>query len=203
MNCPACGLLNPPKTLTCDCGYDFKVTELSKTPEWSINLAWRQKVAAYWLITWPASVGSFTVAVLLTSLYPIDDPVDNFPLIGLAGHLSFFGIQVVLTRRLVRKDFRSFRVGVLRKDGQGSRTLSRRETGMVWLWIFGPQLALLLTASVVFGWYAAGLQAETVSGISSLLVWLRFLVIGPYAVDLALRAKYPGFRLQAYGYRHI
>jgi hypothetical protein len=34
-------------------------------------------------------------------------------------------------------------------------------------------------------------------------VWLRFLVVGPYAIDLALRVKHSGFRLRAYGYRYI
>jgi hypothetical protein len=203
MDCPTCGLANPSEALRCDCGYDFKVKEPSETPGWRIDLAWRQKVAAFWSISWPAWVASFTLALLVTSLYPVSDLAQHLPAISLGGNLLFFGIQAVLTRRLVRKNYRSFRVEILRDDGRPSRMLSVRQAIHVWLWILAPQLALLLSSSLIVWWYGAKIPPETVRSISSLTLWLRFLVVGPYAVDLALRAKYAGFRLQAYGFRYI
>src|SRR5258706_4077407 len=166
MDCPTCGLASPPEAVRCDCGYDFKAMEPSDTPGWQINLAWRQKLAAYWSISWLAWVASFTVGVLFTSFYSFDDLARHLPMIALAGNLAFFSIQAVLTRRLVRKNYRSFRVGILRDDGRRSRRLSMREATMVWLWILGPQLALLLISSVIFGWYVANLPPETVGPIS-------------------------------------
>ena len=194
MDCPSCGLANPPEALKCDCGYDFEALKPSETPGWQINLAWSQKVAAYWSISWPAMVGSFTIVMWVRSAFPV---------IALGGNLVFFGIQAVLTRRLVRKNYRSFRVGILRDDGRPGRRLSMREAGRVWLWILGPQLALLLTASVVASWYGAKAPPETLRLITSLSLWLKFLLIGPYAVDLALRVRYPGFRLQPMGIRYM
>jgi len=203
MDCPTCGIINPPEAVRCDCGYDFEVMQPSETPGWQINLAWRQKVAAYWSISWPASIASFTMALLVTSFYTFDDLARHLSVITLAGNLAFFAIQAILTRRLVRKNYRSFRVEVLRNDGERRRTLSVREGGRVSLWIVGPQLAFFLTASLIVWVYGAKLPIELVRLISSSSLWLRFLVVGPYAVDLALRAKYSGFRLQTFGFRYV
>src|SRR5271170_7782110 len=54
MNCPTCGLTNPPAALVCDCGYDF--TSSSDVRGWDIRLAWRHKMVAYWSISWPALI---------------------------------------------------------------------------------------------------------------------------------------------------
>ena len=194
MDCPSCGLTNPAESLKCDCGYDFSAGKAADFPGWEISLAWRQKVAAFWSISWPAWIGSMALVILLTSGYSVDLLQDNFSVIALGGNLAFFGIQALLTRRLVRKNYRSFRVYVVRGDGSKSRNLSIREAGSVWLWILGPQFALLLLVSVVVWFWGAKLPSDTVGGFSSMSLWLRFLVIGPYAVGLALRQKYPTFQ---------
>jgi hypothetical protein len=172
-------------------------------PGWEINLAWRQKVAAYWSISWPAWIGSFVVVILFTSGYSVDLLQENFSIIAIGGNLTFFAIQALLTGRLVRKNYRSFRVYVVRDVGTQSRNLSIREAVSVWLWILGPQLALLLLVSLVVWFWGTKLPPDTVRGFSSMALWLRFLVVGPYAVDLALRVKYPAFRLQAHGFRYV
>lgn len=202
MDCPGCGLANPPESLKCDCGYDFSAGKAADSPGWQISLAWSQKVAAFWSISWPAWIGSMGLIALLTSGYSVELLRDNFSLIALGGNLTFFVIQAFLTRRLVRKNYRSFRVYVVRGDGSRSRNLSMREAISVWLWVLGPQLALLLLVSVVLGFWGAKLPPDTVRAFSSLSLWLRILVIGPYAVGLALRAKYPAFRLEAHGFRY-
>jgi hypothetical protein len=203
MDCPSCGLTNPPESLKCDCRYDFSARKVADFPGWEISLAWRQKVAAFWSISWPAWIGSMGLVILLTSGYSVDLLQDNFSVIALGGNLAFFAIQAFLTRRLVRKNYRSFRVYVVRDDGSKSRNLSVREAVSVWLWILGPQFALLLLVSVVVGFWGAKLPSDTVRGFSSMSLWLRFLVIGPYAVGLALRPKYPMFRLEAHGFRYV
>src|SRR5204863_3453654 len=119
---------------------------------------------------------------------------ENLFLISVGENLVFFFLQAMLTRRLVGKDYRSFRVYVLRSDGHQGRSLSLREAIKVWSWIFGPQLAFILATSLVVWWYGTKLPAQTIQSITSLSLWLRFLVVGPYAVDLAFRAQYPGFR---------
>ena len=203
MDCPTCGLTNPPDAARCDCGYDFEKREASNAPGWEITLGWRQKVAAYWAISWPAYLASFVALAV---------PASTLPLEGLAGHavgmsltafVTFFGVQALLARRLVRKKFRTFRLDVIRDDGHRNRDLPFRESIRIWLWIFGPQLAFVLIFSVLLEMYGDRLQPETARSLPSMALWLRFLLVGPYAIDLALRVKYRGFRLQAYGYRYI
>ena len=203
MDCPSCGLANPPEALKCDCGYDFSAGKAADFPGWEISIAWRQKVAAFWSISWPAWIGSMGLVIGLTSGYSVDLLQDNFSVIALGGNLAFIAIQALLTRRLVRKNYRSFRLYVVRDDGSKSRNLSIREAVSVWLWILWPQLALLLLVSVVGWFWGAKLPPDTVRGFSSMSLWIRFLVIGPYAVGLALRPKYPAFRLEAHGFRYV
>jgi hypothetical protein len=102
---------------------------------------------------------------------------------------------------LVRKNYRTFRVGTIREGDERSGKLSMREAGLVWLWILGPQLALILATNIITWSYV--LPPETVRTISGLSLGIEFLVVGPYEIALALRVKYPGFRLQAYGFRYI
>ena len=78
-----------------------------------------------------------------------------------------------------------------------------RDTASLWLWIFLPQLALLVLASLVVGVWGTKLEPEASRGLSSLSLWLRFLGVGPYAVGFALRRKYATFRLQAHGFRYV
>ena len=177
--------------------------EIPETEEWQIHLAWRQKVAAYWSISWPAWVVSFTLTILLTATYSLDQSKDYAPRISLAATGIFYIFQAMLTQRLVRKNYRSFRVVVIRDGDQHSRRLSKQEAGLVWLRILWPQLAWLLFGSVIVGWFGPQLPDQATRGISALAQWLQLLVIGPYAIALALRARYTGFQLQAYGHRVI
>ncbi|MEO7144211.1 MAG: hypothetical protein ABI165_12010, partial [Bryobacteraceae bacterium] len=82
MDCPTCGLTNPPETIRCDCGYDFGASKPPDVPGWQINLAWRQKVAAFWSITWPAWAGSLALVTFLTSGYSVDLLENNFSIIA-------------------------------------------------------------------------------------------------------------------------
>lgn len=115
-----------------------------------------------------------------------------------------FGGEAVLTPRLVRKKYRSFRLYAVREDGARSRRLSFGEMMHVWLWIAAPQIALVtalwLLRSVSIGGHR--LSPDVQRSISSLAVWLRFLWVGPSGIALAVQAPYPRFKLQGFGVRH-
>ncbi|MGC4050484.1 MAG: hypothetical protein QM757_13995 [Paludibaculum sp.] len=117
--------------------------------------------------------------------------------------LAYFGAQALLTRRLFRKKFRTFRLAVVRDDGSRTSEPSWSEAYLVWLWIFGPQLALTLALSVLLRFYGHRLAPELLRSLNSISMWLRFLVIGPYAIHLALGARYNGFKVQAFSYKRM
>lgn len=139
---------------------------------------------------------------VVTSSYSAEDFTEHATLISVGGNFVFFAVQALLTPRLVRKNYRSFRVSVFREDGVQERHLSIREACLVWAWIFIPQMVLMVTVSVI-GLFGESLPPGMVRSLSGLSQWVRSVLVGPYAVGLALRMKYPGFRLQGYGYRYI
>lgn len=196
MDCPACGLVNPPDVPKCDCGYDFVASKPADAPGWPIRLTWRQWAAAFWAISWPAWLGSL---VIVPMLYGNDFIQSHISVFASTVQLGFFGLQAVLTRRLVTKNYGTFRVYVVRDSGPWERTLSMREVLSVWLRILPPQLALMLIATLMAGWWGT----ERASGISSLLWLFQFFLAGPIGISLAMRATYSKFRLEAYGFRYI
>lgn len=201
MDCPTCGLNNPPEAHTCDCGYDFNSGKRS-LPSWRINLAWRQQLAAFWAISWPALLASFVNTFLINAFIPFRNLMGDLRVLSITAGVSFFAVQAMLVPRLVRKNYRTFRIVVARENEQESGDLSVGEALRVWLWILSPQLALLLITYLATGWYGSRLPPETIRSISSLSLWLRFLAVGPYSISMALGAKYPGFRLVAHGFRY-
>src|ERR1051326_2504589 len=110
---------------------------ISETEDWEIEPAWRQMGAAYWSISWPAWILSF----IPTMIWLSGPLTTNAWVASLVGYVTFMAVQATLTRRLVRKNYRSFRVHVVRDDGESSRKLSIRESHLVWLRILSPQVA--------------------------------------------------------------
>jgi hypothetical protein len=72
-----------------------------------ITLAWTQKIAAFWSISWPALLGPLGVGIFWTRAFSGDAVYANPSLIALAGYLAFFAFQSLLTRRLVQQPYRS------------------------------------------------------------------------------------------------
>lgn len=203
MDCPACGLVHPPDAERCDCGFDFATGEPSGLPGWAIDLAWRQKLAAFWAISWPAWLGNFIVVIVLASGVSVSSLEANASSYALAGNLVFFALQAPFTCRLVRKNYRSFRIYVVRGGAHPSRDLTHREAVPVWLWIVWPQAMFFLLGSLTVWLLRTRLAADLLRDIATASLWLRVLVVGPYAVGLALRIQYATFQLQAYGLRYI
>jgi hypothetical protein len=199
MNCPTCGLVNPSQAIRCDCGFDFQKEEPSATVGWRTNLTWSQRLAAFWSIFWPSLIAWMLLTLTWAVLKSSRNTGNSLWFASIGSNVVLFVVQGILTHRLVQKNYRSFHVEVIRDNGQNTRELSVVEAGWVWLWMLGPQIAFLLTVSILVWSYRTRLPGETLNSITSLSLWLRLLLVGPYAVDLAMQAKYQGFRLQAYG----
>jgi hypothetical protein len=204
MDCPTCGLANPPEALACNCGHRFQDDAFPNTEDWQIRLAWRQKMAAYWSIAWPAEIGWFLALAALTSRYATPEEVtQHVGSINLFAYLSFFAIQALLVRRLVRKNYRSFRIYVIFPDGSHARRFSPRQNSLVALWVLGFQVGFITALLLMTLVFRDQLPLQILKSASSIELWLRLFIAGPYSVALALRVRYPGFRLQASGFRYI
>jgi hypothetical protein len=70
--------------------------------------------------------------------------------------------------RLVRKNYRTFRIYAIRRDGQRGRKLALLDVLQLWLCIMGTQLAFLTVTSLVFLLIRNKLPAETIRSLSSL-----------------------------------
>ncbi len=82
---------------------------------------------------------------------------DNIAVLTVAGSAVYFAIQAVFSRRLVTKNYRSFRLYMIRDHEYPSRNLSMREALHIWFWIFTPQFLLLVVTSTLLsygvGWF--------------------------------------------------
>jgi hypothetical protein len=101
----------------------------SRALVWKVNLAWSQKFAAYWSISWPAFLAAFWLMIWLTRSWSLDDMRRHVTVLSLTAILVFYGIQAVLTHRLVRKNYMSFCLEVVRDHGERSRRLTLPEGG--------------------------------------------------------------------------
>ena len=205
MDCPTCGLANPTETLKCDCGHDFISNTPTEVPGWAIELAWRQKVAAYWSIYWPAMLVTFFVVIFTTLDYNLKDLNRLGVRLQIMGTtaITFYGLQALLVHRLVRKTYRSFRIAVIRDGQEPARKFTAPEGGSVYLRLLGVQIGYYLAYVLLFQLLGLVVSAEVLQPFLSKLVWLMPLAFGPSAVNYAVHAEYVGFRLQAYGYRYM
>jgi hypothetical protein len=140
-------------------------------PDRDIGLVWSQKLAAWWAILWPAGCCALLLANFLV---PRDYSV---PAESWRSGLRFLEMlivaQIVFVRRIVWKNYGTFRVFAVRPDGRRERTLSLAESCPVWLRLVAF-LALTLVAFLN-----------------------RIFAVGPLSVGLGVRSRHFGFRLQA------
>ena len=201
MDCPSCGLTNPAESLKCDCGYDFVAAQPAEYPGWPVTLTWGQSVAAFWSIAWPAWLGVWALTMVATTLLTGDLLHTHLNAVSIVSNLAVLAAQAPLTRRLVTKNYSSFRIYVVRPDGTRHRYLSPRDGLPVCFWILAPQVVLLVSVPLLLWLLANTIPAKSAQSLVTLSVWIRLLVVGPWAVRLALRVDHPGFRLQALGFR--
>jgi hypothetical protein len=168
-----------------------------------LSLSWTRRFAAFWAISWPAWIVSFATAGFGLSFDSLDAPPNHFFAASMLAHIAFFASQALLVHRLPRKNFRTFRLEVVRDGGASSRIFSAREGVEVWFWIVWPQVVVLTVLSLLAYWIGSTGATEVARSISGLALWIRILIVGPYSIDLAMRTKYPGFRMRIYGYRFI
>jgi hypothetical protein len=158
-----------------------------------IDLKWSQQLAAFWSILWPC----WLLGVLLAAIFVRTTDGSMTGIQGLLAVIHLLG-QGILSFRLVRKDYRTFWIGVLREGEPLKRHLAFPENIRVWLQLIWPQLAFLVALSLFSLWTPGRVSPETVRSLNSLSQWVYILAIGPAAIRWAMYTNYPGFRLQAY-----
>lgn len=161
-------------------------------------LAWRQKFAAFWSISWPAWVISMLVLGVVTSMFSVErlGQPELLGVLFLTQKGVFFLLQGLFIPRLFRKQYRDFRIYLLRDNGEDARTPSFPEVLPVWVWIFLPQFL----ATAALGILSLLTATPAFNSLDSVL---QLLVVGPYAVDLALRRTYSGFRMETAAMRYV
>ena len=167
------------------------------------ELSWSQQFAAFWAISWPAWLFTFTALGFIQAPIGLQQLKSHLFLLSVVAAILFFAAQALLVHRLTRKDFRTFRLEVLRGNGETSRKLSAVEGLQVWFWIVWPQLVVMTILSLIVYWLNQVGAEEPGRAISGMSLWIRILAVGPYAIGLALRTPFPGFRIRAYVYKLI
>jgi hypothetical protein len=170
------------------------MTNPAETTEYGepIDLKWSQQLAAFWSILWPCWLLSFLLVAVFRRVLEVTIALQVFLTVT---HLVGQGI---LSFRLVRKNYRTFWIGVVRQGEPLKRDLGLPEMIRIWLQLVWPQIAFVVAVSVFLIWYKDRIPAETTRSLNSLSQWVFILVVGPAAIRWAMYANYPGFRLQAY-----
>ena len=173
-----------------------------------IQLAWRQKLAAFWSIAWPSLLASMLLMFVLSGVLT-SDKVETVDSLGARGeiaavvsNLAFLVGQVILIPRLYRKRYRSFRVEISHEDGASNR-LSAPEVMRVGIQLVWPQAVYMVLTAIAVASASAAMDPSAARGVVSLFFWMRFLLVGPYAIHFAIPKSYSGFRLQTYGQRFV
>ena len=168
-----------------------------------IALAWRQRVAAFWLLAWPSWLISVTLLFILTLGWTAVGLRSHAEILSWASALSFLVCQGIFVRRMLRKTYRSFRLEVVRQDESETATLTAVEVMRVWLNIIWPQVVFLLAVWLMQVSLGRRLGADFTRVIPTLSLWGRVLIVGPFGVYWAVAADYPAFRLETFGQRFV
>lgn len=170
---------------------DFAQTAEQSEP---INLRWSQELAASWSLLWPSVVATYLLLKLM-GVSSVRAPTTAY----LVGRLILLAAQAALAPRLVRKNYGSFFIGVLREGEPLNRAFSWSEQVSVSMQLLWPYLAFLVGALLLAAWLNTyHLSRDTREGIASLMIWFLILMVGPSAIRSTMYAKYRGFRLQAF-----
>jgi hypothetical protein len=172
---------------------DFDSAQTAEQSE-PINLRWNQELAASWSVFRPSWVASGVLAGLMGAA---SDRIAITPNIAyLAGKVILLAAQSVFASRLVRKNYRSFFIGVLKEGEPLSRDFSLSEQVNVSMQLLLPYAGFHLAALMLPYFFI--LSWQTTNNLNSLAELFVILVLGPAAIRWAMHAKYRGFRLQAY-----
>ena len=175
-----------------------------QTHSWpTVSLAWRQLLAAFWLLAWPSWLISVALFMVLTLGWTVVGLKAHAEFLSWAGAISFLLCQRPLVRRMLRKSYRSFRLEVVRADAPETATLTRAEVAHIWLKIVWPQVGFLVAVWFIQLWFGSRLTPDMTKVIPTLSLWLRILVVGPFGIYCAVKSEYPTFRLEAVGERFV
>ena len=99
---------------------------------------------------------------------------------------------MLLLPRLLHKRYRTFRIALVRDDGDTSQLRQTSEVRKITVRLLGPQIAFLLAVSALVAWLEPDFKA--LSGISSLTRWVHLFGVGPLSLRSAIDADYQSFR---------
>lgn len=167
------------------------MSDANASPTWpAIRLSWRQSFAAFWCVAWP----SLLMGISIIAIWPND----NVQAASISANAVSLSAQALFVPRLVRKQFRLFRIEVVREDHSPGDRLSFFEIASVSIHLLWPQLAFFVAINSL-----ASLLDRTGSGLGSIMFWITLFLIGPLAIKLAVQAQYSRFKLQPFGIRYI
>jgi hypothetical protein len=197
VDCPTCGLTNPAESLRCDCGYDFAAKAPDAVVGLKAELTWNQRLAAFWSIVWPAALVA-VLGIVVSAMFHADVLIGRCAVVRLTAPMAFqFLLLALFSRRLVQKDYRTFRIYILREGlAEESRTLSWNESITVGLRVIAPQVVFWVVIDVLW-LFTSKLSTDDLRGVDLMVQILGFLVVGPFSIGFALRGRYSGFELQS------
>jgi hypothetical protein len=85
------------------------------------HLTWKQRIAAYWAISWPAFAFSFLLIAFLPRDMSLSQLKAHPTASAVISQVIFFGAQALLVHRLPRKKFQTFRLEKVKDDGREAR----------------------------------------------------------------------------------
>jgi len=142
-----------------------------------INLTWSQELAASWSIMWPCWVASLLLVALIPSLVLNDTALKyllrDTAVLVLIGNFIILVAQCVLAFRLVRKNYRSFWIGVLHEGEPLKRGFTLTEQARVSLQILWLHVAFLVAAYLFFFRITDRVPDETVRQMRAFFEQIR------------------------------
>ena len=159
-----------------------------------INLTWRQELAAWWSIFWPCWILSILPAAIFFRVTGRSMPS---VLLSTTKILFYVG-QPILLFRLVRKNYRSFWIGILREGEPANQKLTLRDSIRIWRQLLVLQVAFYVGLLLLAVWLTSIGQPETSRRLNVFETLFGIFIVGPAAIRWAMLGNYKGFRLQAY-----
>lgn len=159
------------------------------------TLGWWESWRVFWSISWLPWVVAMFVSMQAVTLLQMSQFQGLVGLAGVLFPLLYFAGHILLVPRMAKKQYRHFRLSIVRGDGSGA-PLTAQEWMPVAVRIAIPQVVLLGAAMVVGNLLALSGDASLLHGLSSLVRMLHLFGIGPLAVAFAVKGQYKQFRFR-------
>ncbi len=165
-------------------------TPTDNLPDRPVTLKWAQEVAASWSLLWPSDLAAF----VLLDWFILD--YAGAAIASLVAPCLTLIFQGVLSFRLVRKNYKTFYIGIAREGSSPRRHLNAKEWLRLGGWIASIQATLMLLALglVTFTYRGPEIPKE----VNGLMMFVQVFGLGPLSLRLAMRAFSRTTPLRAY-----